>query len=368
MAPRLLKRSLLLCALALAGCSSSPAAPDGPGPLDLRADLALADHVRADSGTRLDASPPAWQALKPASSPAARSVHSLVYDPDGKRVLLIGGQPDGPTPLGDLWAWDGTAWSQLSPGGDALPPRKNFGAVHDPARKRVVVFGGIYGGLVVTPTYLGDTWEWDGAAWVERKPTGALPPPRSGLALAHDAKRGRTVLFGGADGSTAYDDTWEWDGTSWQQLSPTTHPSARFNVQMVYDPDRQRVVLFGGMSLAGQNAGDLWEWDGQTWTERWPSSKEPLGRGFHALAYDSGRKRVVLYGGAVKWPPYIDPSTTFADCWEWDGTAWSPAGDPAAPGKRAGAALAYDGARRALVLFGGSGDGTHGSADTWEYR
>jgi hypothetical protein len=362
-------RPVLALALTwLSACSSNGSAPDLRLDQPPAADLpARPDTARIDA--RPDAAPPpGWSQRKPASSPSARSVHALVYDPDGKRVLLVGGQPDGPTPIGDLWAWDGQAWTLLQPSGGPLPARKNFGAVYDLARKRLVVFGGIYGGLVVTPTYLGDTWELDGSAWVERKPGGAFPAPRSGHGLAYDAKRGRTVLFGGGDSATSFDDTWEWDGTSWQQLSPGTRPSPRFNVRMVYDPDRQRVVLFGGMSLAGQNLGDLWEWDGQTWSERWPSSKEPIGRGFHALAYDPVRKRVVLYGGAVKWPPYIDPSTTFADQWEWSGTTWTRIADPAGPGKRAGTALAYDEGRKTLVLFGGSDDGTHGKADTWEHR
>ena len=35
-------------------------------------------------------------------------------------------------------------------------------------------------------------------------------------ALAFDAARGRTVLFGGGNGAGAtFDDTWEWDGSTW---------------------------------------------------------------------------------------------------------------------------------------------------------
>jgi hypothetical protein len=35
----------------------------------------------------------------------------------------------------------------------------------------------------------------------------------------------------------------------------------------------------------------------------------------HALAYDSRRERVILFGGS-------DGTQTFGDTWEWDGTTW----------------------------------------------
>lgn len=291
----------------------------------------------------------------------------MVWDPEGKRILLIAGQPEGPVPTGDLWSWDGQSWVELKGGTVTLPPRKNFGAAWDVARKRLVVFGGIYGGLVVTPKYLADTWEWDGASWQERTSAKA-PAARAGHGLAYDAKRGRVVLFGGMDASTPFQDTWEWDGTSWVELTPGAPPSARVNTRMTYDSTRQRVVLFGGMTLTGGVLGDLWEWDGQSWIEAWPSSSEPHGRGFHALAHDSTHQRLILYGGATKWPPYMNASNIFADHWQWDGAGWKRIGDGAGPGKRSGVSMAFDLERQALVLFGGSDDGTHGKADTWQYR
>lgn len=39
-------------------------------------------------------------------------------------------------------------------------------------------------------------------------------------------------------------------------------------------------------------------------------------RNAHALAYDSTRGRVVLFGGA-------DASKVRGDTWEWDGNSWS---------------------------------------------
>ena len=62
-------------------------------------------------------------------------------------------------------------------------------------------------------------------AWQQRSGTGPLP--RYITAMAHDSVRGRTVLFGGRNGTTLYGDTWEWNGTAWTQKSPPFSPSPR---------------------------------------------------------------------------------------------------------------------------------------------
>jgi hypothetical protein len=90
-----------------------------------------------------------------------------------------------------------------------------------------------------------------------------------------------------------------------------------------------------------------------------------MGRGFHALAYDSARERLVLYGGAISWPP-IPPEHIFGDHWEWDGKGWTRIGDNVGPKQRVGQALAYDPKRARLVLFGGKSS-LSSLQDTWEY-
>jgi hypothetical protein len=55
------------------------------------------------------------------------------------------------------------------------------------------------------------------------------------------------------------------------------------------------------------------------------------------MAFDSNRKRVVLFGGAFA-------SGNFADTWEWDGSFGMQSADTG-PGARAGQAMVYDDAR-----------------------
>ncbi len=55
------------------------------------------------------------------------------------------------------------------------------------------------------------TWEWDGLTWIETTPA-ASPPKGSHMAMAHDSKRSRTVMFGGCDSSGPWADTWVYVG------------------------------------------------------------------------------------------------------------------------------------------------------------
>lgn len=138
--------------------------------------------------------------------------------------------------------------------------------------------------------------------------------------------------------------------TNWEQV----YPSGLKGHAMAYDSARGVVVLFGGEGWDG-HLDDTWEWNGTNWTQLSPPNR-PSARSVHAMAYDSARGVVVLFGG-------LDGSGTHRDdTWEWDGTNWMQRGPASQPPARAGHAMAYDSAREVTVLFGGSDQG-----DTWEW-
>lgn len=145
---------------------------------------------------------------------------------------------------------------------------------------------------------------------------------------------------------------------TWRTRTSTSRPSGRFLHAMAYDSARQRLVLFGGNKGVSYFA-DTWEWDGSTWTEKTPANY-PSGRYAHAMAYDSARQKVVLFGGH-------DGIKNLDDTWEWDGSDWTratPASIPLARGKHA---MAYDSARQKVVLFGGWNNPAR-FADLWEWN
>jgi len=69
---------------------------------------------------------------------------------------------------------------------------------------------------------------------------------------------------------------------------------------MCYDSDKEKVLLFGDRALGivadpNRNLGDTWLWEGQFWTH--VQDIGPSARFGHAMAYDTRRDRVVLFGG-----------------------------------------------------------------------
>ena len=73
-------------------------------------------------------------------------------------------------------------------------------------------------------------------------------------------------MFGGWNTNGRQDDVWEWDGENknWSGpfapgVSGAHRPSARDVHALAYDSARGRVVLFGGVAAGGRQ-DDVWVW------------------------------------------------------------------------------------------------------------
>ena len=203
--------------------------------------------------------------------------------------------------------------------------------------------------------------------WIRRTPSSA-PLARSQSAMAFDESQGSVVLFGGASETSVqsgpFDDTWIWDGHDWRVAEAAVHPSARWGHAIAYDRGRGRSVLFGGTDdITGMN--DVWEWNGTSWSEV-RSDASPAPRWNHSIVYDNARGVVVLFGGLFgsEFPP--SSADLKDDTWTWNGTVWSEQEPESSPSPRRGHSLGYDSQRQRVVLFGGfSGCCTRN--DTWEW-
>ncbi len=307
------------------------------------------------------AQPVEWAQIQP----TMRSGPAMAYDSTRTAAVLFGGLTYGGTLLGDTWEWNGTptggTWSQRALGGPAPSPRSRPAMGYDSARGVTVLFGGVTGSAVNTPN--GETWEWNGATWTRRFVTG--PSPRSDHAMAYDSARRVTVLFGGdtggGAGGTLSDETWEWNGTAWTRRI-VAGPAARSQHAMAYDAARGVTVLFGGYRNGVEN-GETWEWNGTSWTQRPaapPSAPSP--RRGHTLAYDPTRSAVVLFGG------YMGADFN-NETWEWSGSGgggWTRR-TVGAPAARFQHGMVFDTARGVGVLFGGSTVDFY-NGETWEWN
>ncbi|MBN2360968.1 MAG: hypothetical protein JXR83_16045, partial [Deltaproteobacteria bacterium] len=299
------------------------------------------------------------QKLPVTARPPARCGHAMAFDSFRDRVVMYAGYTNYGTTLQDTWEWNGLSWTQRTTGSNPLT-RYGHTMAFDSARNRAVLFGGYrYPSL-----FLQDTWEWDGTSWVERTLGSGNPPVRTEHAMAFDSARGRSVMFGGCQDEAGLQDTWEWDGSTWVEKTPaTTIATAVADPAMVFDSARNRVVLFGGAGYGEDYLQETWEWDGQDWIDRTPAGDNPPARVEHALAFDSVRNRVVLFGG---WGQIDGQEIVWQDTWEWDGQSWvERQPGSAVPQARRQHTLAFDTARNRVVLFGGYG-GEY-MQDTWEY-
>ncbi len=88
---------------------------------------------------------------------------------------------------------------------------------------------------------------------------------------------------------------------------------------------------------------------------------QPSQRDRFDMAFDAARRQVVLHGGS--WMAGIVLGGTFV----WDGVAWSAAGGAGGPGARRDHGMVYDAARARVVLFGGEDGNGAILGDTWEW-
>lgn len=238
-------------------------------------------------------------------------------------------------------------------------PANRYSAVmaHDSARGKTMLFGGYHSG---TSTTFGDFWAWDGSDWFAVF-CQHYPSARWMSAMVYDSDRQCLVLFGGYGPSPLMSDTWEFDGVDWVQRVVSPAPAGRFDHAMAYDSGRQRTVLFGGyVSQSGTLSNQTWEWDGTLWRLRTPVNS-PSARYGASMAYDPIRQRVVLFGGKVTNP--------LSDTWEWDGTNWEQRASGSGPllGGRYHYGMAFDEVRQRVVLWGGKNNSTPGPTDTEEW-
>ncbi|HET9326241.1 MAG TPA: kelch repeat-containing protein, partial [Candidatus Eisenbacteria bacterium] len=203
---------------------------------------------KADVWELLLTDPPEWRRMTPQDSVGqlGRRYHTAIYDPARDRVVIYGGEQQTSVPMGDTWSlWLSPVvrWEQMFPAGDPPVNRYTHSAIYDPVRDCMVVYGGL---PVLNFTDLAELSLTD-AAWRSLpKP----PEPRiQGHSAIYDATRGRMVLFGGGELNQHFNDVWTMTPGSpptWTELFPTGAPSPRSGHSAILDSVHQRMIVFGG--------------------------------------------------------------------------------------------------------------------------
>lgn len=155
-----------------------------------------------------------WETYSAPSTNDDRLIHATVYDPDGDKIYMIGGTPDGyaSTGVNYIYAYDPVAnsWNtSLTP----MPTARSWisGAYWN---------GKIYviGGSNTSGTAIGNNEVYDiaGNSW-------ATPTPISQPRFAHGtvAHNGNIYVVGGTNGTTGYSTVYRYNisGGSWSQAT-----------------------------------------------------------------------------------------------------------------------------------------------------
>ncbi|MCB8992099.1 MAG: hypothetical protein H6665_15865 [Ardenticatenaceae bacterium] len=97
-----------------------------------------------------------------------------------------------------------------------------------------------------------------------------IPFPRSGHAMVYDPLRQKVVLFGGSQIVSQEDhlfnrfnDTWEYDGTNWIRIETRHSPESGFSFALIYDEAEEKVIAFG----SSNEFPKPWQYDGQDWQQ-----------------------------------------------------------------------------------------------------
>jgi N-acetylneuraminic acid mutarotase len=252
-------------------------------------------------------------------------------------------------------------------------PRGYASMAYDSESDKMILFGGELPGedLKIND----ETWAYDVASntWTEMKPTSG-PPPRCAVDLVYDSESDRIILFGGASGATretasVLNDTWAYDynTNTWTEMAKG--PGDLLGYRMAYDSESDRSILFGGMSYPGFNLYRrtwVYDFNTDTWTEMQPSISPPA-RNYHAMAYDVQADRVILFSGS----DFQDKGIVDTWAYDFNTNTWQELerGEGEYPSGRFYHTLAYNTVADRTILFGGfARDQLEGIAhETWLY-
>jgi hypothetical protein len=314
-----------------------------------------------------------WSEVQTTNNPGDRSGYKMVFDSARNRVLLFGGWLFSGNFASDLWAYDGNDWTPVATQ-NTPSPRGNFGLAYNATDDKLILYGG-YQSCGASVCYLRDTWEFNGTDW-SQVTTSNAPSSKHVSEIIYDAQKNRTVLFGGlryenwgggCDTQIYFDDTWEFDGTDWIEINTKSSPTARMYPGVTYDPERNVTLMFGGKNIdLGCPLNDTWVYDG-TWQEIQLNNPPPpmVDR---VLTYDTNRKRAIMVGMGQYEPgshccdpDFIEGTTT----WEFDGTEWLMVNTPTPAPNRNGTPISFDSVRNKVVAMTITYPGNN--IEVWEY-
>jgi hypothetical protein len=199
-----------------------------------------------------------WTRL--ANGPLNMLGQRIVYDAESDRTIMFGGiEMTKYKFIDETWAYDYNTdtWRNMHPSGK--PHGRNYhGMVYDPIADRIIVWGGdIQGPIKQDLIWM---YDYNTNTWKKSKYENG-PANRDYLDLVYNVDAECFITYGG----TPYgnDETWVYtlDTNTWQQTQPANNPGLLSRYTMVYAQNIDRAILFGG-----QDGPERYNFTAETWS------------------------------------------------------------------------------------------------------
>lgn len=288
-----------------------------------------------------------WIQGKPTGTPPSPRIDATaVYNPTLNRLIVFGGAGGFATPcFNDVWVLtdaNGTgtiapAWVQLFPTGGPPAARFVHSAVYDAGHDIMTIFGG---SNCFTPTVnYNDVWVLTNASGANGTPNWTLlqmngpfcfgpPTARHNTSTVYDPSTNRMIVYGGFDvNNNALGDVWylsDANGTGgsgcWETITPNCPiflhrpecPVPRAGHSANYDAVNNRMIVFGGDNPTDGFLNELWVLNNANAEGTIPSwvfvspgfiaapGLLPMKRTYHTAIYNSTLSRVAVFGGYIQ--------------------------------------------------------------------
>jgi outer membrane biosynthesis protein TonB len=327
-----------------------------------------------------------WQSVAPAGTPPANTNWTnTVFDDQHGTLLVTQDDSAGGSgiyadavfsfnPTNGAWTklWVSDAPTTGCPGDSATRPnhRHTYNQVTwDTTRSRMNISSGSCQGALGYDFY---SFTHSGTAssgkWAQSASSSPNPGNRQEGAMVYMPNVDRVLMYGGfagVNGATGAD-TWEYNPSTntWTQICSNCAPGARHAHILVYDNASGKVIIFGGQrSYGGADIAQTYIYDpkqpaASRWTAANPSTEAPASS-YTCHGYDKKRNRLLIYPTQG----HVYSYTTASNKWTDLGITGGPAVNPGTPDGKADTYCGYDSARDYFVFFASPG-GAGGPAKT----
>src|SRR6185312_3916693 len=314
-----------------------------------------------------------WQSISPTGTlPKATVWTNTAYDTQHGSLLLTQDDAAGgsgiyadavfsfnPATGAYTQLWVSDAKGTLCPGDTSTRPqhRHTYNQIAwDTTRGHMYVLSGSCGGAINYDVYAFSHSGTSGSGkWVGAASTSPNPGNRQEGAMVYMPNTDRVLLYGGFSNGNTMGDTWEYNpGTNtWTQICSSCAPGLRHAHIMAYDPASGKVILNGGQRSWGGadiSATYLYDPTKHTWAAASPATESPASS-YTCHGFDRKRNRLLIYPSQG----HIYAYTSTSNSWKDLGISGGPQPDPGLGDGKADAFCGYDSNHDEFVFFAAPG-------------